>query len=65
MANFLVYFVVGCISWQQTWIEMKLTHSVMKVTKCKFMVLLYLLGAAYGSRDYTCLQDKITIPNHF
>ena len=44
--------------------KIKLTRSVVRAAKCKFIVLLYLLGAAYGGRDYVCLQDKSTVPSH-
>ena len=33
-------------------LNLKLTHSVVGAAKCKFIVSLYLLGAAHGGRDY-------------
>ena len=38
---------------------MILTQLVVGATKCKFIVSLYLLGAAYGGRDYFRSQDTI------
>ena len=41
-----------CISQQQNWIEMTLSQHVVRAAKYKFIVPLYLLGAAYSHRDY-------------
>ena len=44
---------------------MILTHCVVRAAKCKFIVSLYLLGAAYGGTDYVHLQVKSAILSHF
>ena len=38
---------------------MILIQLVVRAAKCKFIVSLYLLGAAYGDRDYVRSQDTI------
>ena len=43
---------------------MILTDLVVRAAEYKFIVSLYLLGAAYCGRDYVSLQDKRTIPSH-
>ena len=43
---------------------MILIQLVVGAAKCKFIVSLYLLGAAYGGRDYIRSQDISTILSH-
>ena len=37
---------------------------LVRAAKCKFIVSLYLLGAAYGGRDHVRSKDTSTILSH-